>query len=55
MKQKSGILAAILKEHSDDDKGEEIKVEEKEMMIQQVMNNDKPDFEADAHNYLNEI
>jgi hypothetical protein len=32
-----------------------MKEEEKEMMIQQVMNNDKPDFEADAHNYLNEI
>jgi len=24
-------------------------------MIEQVLNNVKPDFEADAHNYLNEI
>lgn len=47
------MLSAILKEYVGE---EEVKVEEEAMKIEEIVNGGfKPDFETDAHVYLNEI
>ena len=52
LKQNSGVLAAFLK----DNNKIEVSQEDQHMIIEQIVfDNDKPDYEADSHAYLNEI